>query len=40
MLHQAKLNNGQCQPGNTAHTSTDHKGNNVRWKFEVLSDIL
>ena len=31
---------GQWQPGNTAYTCTDNNGNNMRWKFEILIDIL
>ena len=27
----------QWKPGNTAHTCTDHNGNNVRWMFDFFS---
>ena len=30
----------QRKPGNTAHACTGHNGNNVRWKFDFLTNIL
>ena len=36
-LFPARRHNGQWQPGNTAHTCTDHNGNNMRWKFDFLT---
>ena len=39
-VFQATRNNGQWQPGNTAHTCTDHNGNNVRRKLEFFTEIL
>ena len=36
-LFQARRHNSQWKPANTAHTCTDHNGNNARWELDFVT---